>query len=850
MILIDTQKEEFSKLKKIRIFGKSKDKQQEENEFYGDLLVVGLGGVGRQVVTAFKGMMRDKITPEDNINFLLIDSDIPSMEETIKESREGLGLNALEVISIYRPNLTNLLTEGTGEGPVQSTIAKWMRPDFPALSIDRDGAKGNRQIGRLMFSNAYGDMRILLFEKLDQIYNRSKTGRMDVIVVSGIAGGTGSGILADVAYNIRAYGRSRKWKNFRVGGCLLTPDVLYANPLFLKNWEKKGILDANAFATLLEVEQLMTLSERGESYTFESGSHRLTIKENLFDTCMLVSGKEDDKGYLPESVIYTDTAYFLYKLSCMKKVGDPGEEGGEEVLLRDAFFDKNGSRLFKVLNESDYRIPIKEMENICEYQVFKEAYNRIHRMDAPVPENVLADCFGEIREFLEAGPSDPINMQVNGLIRVQSYVKPNYKQIKKGQDDFRYNVPNQLASFKEEIPKIVKSLKNDIIARLDQHIQNYMREYGPFMAIALIGSNGFAGLTQDQGLILEAKRLEELCKQQQPVGEYRRIIDSILQMVNKRLFAFPSAKRETENGYYDACTREILETERKAIRDGLNDQDVFGDVVRLLRQRAEQLTDIYERFDQDLYISVEDLANNGQRVVGYLLKDARRHEFLPADYVTEGRIEDVRKGIINLMVNHEADIDNGRIVPVRQEMEKIYQNLLIGIGAYAPEKLIFTAFADKAPTLQELNMMFVSPTNDQREKVMLRAAGAFVEGASQKIQKKQMCIMKKEGLGLLEMKRIISIPEEMPYFSAALRQVLTSDPYNENASSITMNAGELEISMEDMYVSVPKEQLQCIDDLQQGYAAIDQSTYFGLHTDETKNLREKNDAQNTTAEES
>ena len=101
MILLDTQKEEFAKLKDIRIFGN--DDQSEK--INGDLLVIGLGGVGGAVVTAMKGMLRNKITPEDNINYLLIDSDIPTMEETIKNSRDGLGLNALEVMSIYRPNL-------------------------------------------------------------------------------------------------------------------------------------------------------------------------------------------------------------------------------------------------------------------------------------------------------------------------------------------------------------------------------------------------------------------------------------------------------------------------------------------------------------------------------------------------------------------------------------------------------------------------------------------------------------------------------------------------------------------------------------------------------------------------
>lgn len=828
MILIDTQKEEFSKLRQIRILNRA----EEENQFYGDFLLIGLGGVGRQCVTAYKKMMQGKIRQEDNVHFLLIDSDIPQMEATIQDSREGVGLNALEVISIYRPNLETILESGTPEGPVQSTLAKWMRPDFPPMQIGRDGARGNRQIGRLMFSNAYEDMRILLFEKLDEVYNRSQGGKLDVMIISGLGGGTGSGILADVAYNIRAYARSKHWHNFRIGGCLLTPDVLFANAAL--DWGKRSVLEANAFATLKELENLMTLTERGESYTFESGAHRLSMKENIFDSCMLVSGKEDDQGYLPEHVIYSDIAYFLYKLTCVKYVGSRREEG-TEMLMRDAFFDKAGSRLFKVLNESDYRIPIREIENICEFQVFKEAYKRLHEL-VQDDRKMMADkreSFGEIREFLEGAPGDEIRLQANGLIKVASFQRPNYKQIKKGEDEFRGSVPRQLDNFMREVPVIVKSIKNSMLSSLERHIQEYLHTYGPFITVQMIGAAGFEGVTADTGMVAEAKALEEMCRTPMESGENQRIIDSILQIVSKRFFAFPSAKRETEKGYYDACTRQILETERKAIREGLNDQDVFGDVVRMLRHRAEQILDTFSRFDQDLWNSVEDLALNGKNVISYMMKNAVRHEYLPSDYVTEEKIEDMRKSLINLMMNHEADIDNGRVVPVRQEMEKIYRNLLISIGGFAPEKLIASAFSANPITLQELNMMFVSPANEVREDIMRRAAQSFVQGATEKIAKKQLCQLKKEGLSFLEMQRIISLPKNMPYFSEAVRQILIREPYNELDETITLNAGETEISMEDMYVNVPKEQLQCIDELRNSYDAIDRRTFFGLHTDET-----------------
>ena len=77
MILIDTQKEEFSKLRDIRIFGNVSN----ENRFNPNVLFIGLGGIGGKVLCNLKGMLMNHITPEDNINFLMIDSDISGIQQ-------------------------------------------------------------------------------------------------------------------------------------------------------------------------------------------------------------------------------------------------------------------------------------------------------------------------------------------------------------------------------------------------------------------------------------------------------------------------------------------------------------------------------------------------------------------------------------------------------------------------------------------------------------------------------------------------------------------------------------------------------------------------------------------------
>lgn len=828
MILIDTQKEEFSKLKDIRIF----EKIDNEKRFNGNLLVIGLGGLGSRVVSYLKGMLMNEITPEDNIHFLMIDSDIPAMEMMIEDSKEGNGLNATEIISIYRPNLDTLLVNGIKKNPVHPNLANWMREDFPMLNIGTDGAKGNRQIGRLMFSNAYEDVRLLLFDKLEDIYARS-SGKLDIMLVSGVSGGTGSGILSDVAYNIRALAKVKKWKNFRLGGCLLMPDVLYGNRAVAENMELMSLLNANGYATMKEIDYYMRLASREEPYTFESTTHRLTIKENIFDSCMLISGKKDEQGYIPEGTICSDTAYFLSKLATFKYVG--GNENDEErELLRDVFFNMDDRGYYKVINDSDYKVPIHQIENICECEVFEEAYKRLHTMPdiRDEIENGKKSALSELQAFLQEKPGDEIHLSINGLIRMGQFEKPLYKAIKKNQDGLRESMGKQLKTMEEQMPVIIKSLRNKLLDSLDSQLSHYMNEYGPYAVMEVIGAAGIGESDQDRGMIAEIQKLNALLKEYQPTGEFSRIVESIKDIVSKRFFTFPSAKRETENGYYDACVKETLTLERTMIVDGIDGQDVFGDVIRWLRARAERLEELFAQFDEDLKNAVEDMARDGKRVTDYLLKNAVRQQFLPSDYITEARIDEFHKGLVKLLVNNESNIDNGRVVQVKQEMERIYKNMLISMGVYAPEKLITVAFADERPTLQELNIMFVSPTNEKRQEIMKRAAAAFVEGASEKTQKKKLCILKPGFKVNLVNKKYISLPAIMPHFSQAVKELFVAPPYKESEDTIALNTGDVAISVDDMYMGVPLSMLACIDDMRTAYQAVNREEYHGIHIDE------------------
>lgn len=842
MILIDTQKEEFSKLKDVRVFGRI----SHDNRFNRNLLVIGLGGLGSRTVCELKGLLAGDITPDDNIHFLMIDSDIAEMEATIEASKDGIGFNALEVISIYRPDIENVLENGITNNPIHENLANWMDPEFPAVTIGRDGAGGNRQIGRLMFSNAYTDVRMLLFDKLQEVYDKTDDGTVDVIIVSGVAGGTGSGILSDVSYNIRAYGKAKKWNNLRIGGCLLMPDVLYGTKAVYDDGELVSRLNANGCATLKEVDYYMRLSEKDDNYTFVSKTNKMVIRENLFDSCMLVSGKKDEQGYIPEGYIVRDTANFLYRLASNKFIGN-NDVDGDRKLLRDVFFENDGHAVtnwkmeqsdedikkancyYKVVSEADYHIPVREMENICENDVFSQAYKGLYRSpfkEGSAEEDIKA-VLAEFVSFLQEAPGEEIKLGVNGLIQFGQLTKPAYKTIKKGTDGLRESLAKKMETFEKELPVIIKSLKNKLMTSLDEVIVKYMKSYGPYGAIDVIGDPS-AGVTDStKGMVAEVGRLEKLLADYTPSGEYTRIIDSIKAIVAKRFFTFPSAKRETENGYFEACIKETLAAERTKLMEEIDAQDLFGDTLRWLRQRAERLDEIYSQFGDDLKNSIEDLSFRGSQTALGILKKAKRHEFLPSDYVTDRRINEMQSGIIRLMLDNESNIDNGRVVPVKDEMEKLYRELFSGVGAYGPEKMLAVAFSDKKVTEQDLNVMFGSPVNDRRTAVMEEAARAFVDDIA---GDEPLCVLKDDYKDKLLSKKYISVPNVMPYFSKAVKAILMAKPYNEKEDSITLNPGEIEISIDNMFVGVPVSMMACAMEMQMAYNAV--YDYKGLHIDE------------------
>lgn len=68
------------------------------------------------------------------------------------------------------------------------------------------------------------------------------------------------------------------------------------------------------------------------NYTFISKDNKMVIRENLFDACMLVSGRKDSQGYIPEGFVLKDGASFIYRLASNKYIGNNDVDNDRKLL--------------------------------------------------------------------------------------------------------------------------------------------------------------------------------------------------------------------------------------------------------------------------------------------------------------------------------------------------------------------------------------------------------------------------------------------------------------------------------------------------------------------------------------
>lgn len=266
------------------------------------VLIIGLGGTGIDALLHTKVILNkrfklpdvpDKATAiPENVRLLGIDSDTTSKTRKVA----GMSLSENEFFSISN-NIVTLLS--LSKKP--SYITEWLdEKNLKRLIDDNDAgcATAIRQCGRLLLFNK----ALALFNKLRAIVSDLQVygNKIQVFITTGICGGTGSGIFADVSYIVRQI--CGCMTETQITGILFMPDI---------NISKVGpgayntVLMKNGFAAMKELEYLMNTSQHPYDpfkQTYASGAggeaaYSVESTDNIYDSCILIS-EQATEGFI------------------------------------------------------------------------------------------------------------------------------------------------------------------------------------------------------------------------------------------------------------------------------------------------------------------------------------------------------------------------------------------------------------------------------------------------------------------------------------------------------------------------------------------------------------------------
>lgn len=248
-------------------------------------IIIGLGGIGSEIACKAEQQMRKDTTKQDykrkNVRFVIVDTDINSIREREESGYKGYSVRLSSNISV-----SNCLEQD------EEAKTEWF-PDnkvYYRKSIS-EGAGQVRSISRLALQRAIrtGMLEPLYNAIRDLALHNSNLHEQElkILVVSTIAGGTGSGALLPLGMHIKDYlNRKYSGSGAKINAFLILPDILYD---VIPSKKEKRNLNANSYAVVKEIDALINGTSKQSYATLpnESDEETKQFRECPFDFCFL-----------------------------------------------------------------------------------------------------------------------------------------------------------------------------------------------------------------------------------------------------------------------------------------------------------------------------------------------------------------------------------------------------------------------------------------------------------------------------------------------------------------------------------------------------------------------------------
>ncbi len=274
-------------------------------------LIVGLGGTGVLIAQWTYHLIHELFgTIPPFIKFLGLDTDAQ------EEGGPGL-LPRSDFINLLDGFCLGEVLRDRHGNPRFHQHLSWLGDMKLDAAIADRGAQGVSRIGRVVFFETWQTIHRAVVARYDQLngnnvrdeiqamepQNQYELGNTPIIhVASSICGGSGSGLLIDMAYALRDWANERFRSRAEVIAHLVLPEAFgIVSPVILDK------LQAVAVSTLEQIELLMDHRRPNIQVTYPNGPLRCFVPSRApFDACFLVngygSGGGDDRLHLVQMV--------------------------------------------------------------------------------------------------------------------------------------------------------------------------------------------------------------------------------------------------------------------------------------------------------------------------------------------------------------------------------------------------------------------------------------------------------------------------------------------------------------------------------------------------------------------
>ena len=265
-------------------------------------LIIGLGGTGADALLNTKYVLHRKLkyakgqSKPGRLAYLAIDTDAADLQtKRVGDTR----LSAEETCDITEMHLKAYMSDH--KMITKPYLRDWLSNGIPPLAVAY-GAGGIRQYGRFMLLNKAEEVAAKIKEAVSKIWAAGKengapfnpeTDSVNVYIMAGISGGTGSGTFLDVAYMVREIvtRRMSQRMHLRLRSVIFLPEL---NLSKVKSEQVRRYLPVNGYAALKELDFWMN-PERGRRFKQRySDSLNVDTNEMPYDMCFMVSPNLND----------------------------------------------------------------------------------------------------------------------------------------------------------------------------------------------------------------------------------------------------------------------------------------------------------------------------------------------------------------------------------------------------------------------------------------------------------------------------------------------------------------------------------------------------------------------------